>query len=1207
MINPSNDIVLLESERMTDATDGGGRMTSNVIADGIAGNIFPKVSRLDTVYGRDNLRQVFGAVRSDNADTFAGAHAAILTPPANSRIGVLLFSTGSHSATRDQLRNWIESYVVGGPLSRLRLYGNQTQGQRAILCYQRAEEPLPDVGNVLQLSVESGGVVSAQQFVRIDDVTHDVRTFTDGEGEFTRRVVSIKLTTPLSQTFLGAEPSRYSVDVGATKVRDTQVADSARYFGIKRLTTAAAIGSLNLQLSSIYSPLVPSTERETPISQVQPQGAFGYVRAGDPITTYLGELRGGDKKTYRAPTAIFPGSWSMPEYSIHDDGAGNIVGQYGTTGTIDYEAGAVTITYAPESGAGSTGRNQTYAPMVVVQTRAHTHQIPITLANRGTVYTYTLTPLPAPGSVVVEYKALGKWYRLRDNGSGGLSGNNVAEGSGLVSASSGALIATLGALPDIDSSVIVSWASPTHYTQRAGAAAANDSMRAELRFALSSLPVKQGSLVLKWRNTPYSQQMTITETAPGVLSGSDSSRDNYPGRIDTTTGEISIPVPTNPWSHWQPGLDTLIEVEYQQEVPTGAAPLVTSSTVAVSNPSNIDIGMENIAPRSVRIVFPIFYNELGTGFPLTALVTAIDNGAGQLITLFGSVGSSYMDTLDWPAGLSVGTIDYATGLASMSSFSARRYRWDAYRRAYAIGGTWTQESISLSAGVGEYTISTKSVATSFVTVSETIDVADYGYTYDLTASTGDAVVPGSVYLDFGTFKIYDRQGNLYYAFNSTTGLGTLCGSMDYESGKARLMDLPSNVSMDVYVTPIRSCLTTRGEFSVIDAVFRTAGSPVRPASVYVQALGVDGVMCSGTADVNGVMSGTHLRGMAHAPSGVVAVEFGDLVGTEWVPREVWPASIRYSCVVLSNIPLDANILGLDPLRLPSDGRVPVVRQGDVAIVHETGKVTLPNPAVAGSTISSGRSPRVTTDSEGAEITIPAVVSIELRDAANQLVPANRYVADLVAGTITLATPLDLTGYTQPLTMSHRVEDMATIADAQINGDVSLSSPTLYAYTDSAYLSTALLFGDLAARVEHVFDQQSWTGVWSDTLIGSESSGQFNVLQYPIEVKNNGAEKQRWRAQVTSISPLTVQIYGEDLGLIGVFPATADIAPVNPLTGATYFTLRKEVWGAGGWSTGNNVRFNTVSASAPIDVVRTILSGAARTGDAFYLAFRGDID
>lgn len=60
----ASDIKLLESEVMTDATDGGGRRTTHVIPDGVAGNIFPKVSRLDTVYGRLNLRKVYGHVDS---------------------------------------------------------------------------------------------------------------------------------------------------------------------------------------------------------------------------------------------------------------------------------------------------------------------------------------------------------------------------------------------------------------------------------------------------------------------------------------------------------------------------------------------------------------------------------------------------------------------------------------------------------------------------------------------------------------------------------------------------------------------------------------------------------------------------------------------------------------------------------------------------------------------------------------------------------------------------------------------------------------------------------------------------------------------------------------------------------------------------------------------------------------------------------------
>ena len=220
----STDLQWRESERMTDAADGGGRMTSNEIPDGVSGNIFPKVSRLDTTYGRASLRQVFAGAFSENRDTLAGAHAIITAPPANDRIGVLMFSTGSHNATRDQLRNWIESYVVGGPLSRLRIYGVQAQGQRAILAYQREEDALPDIGDVCMLSVEAQGYTPVQQFVRIESIEHELRTFTDDAGDFVRRALSIRLTTPLTATFPGSEPVRYSVDPSPTKTRATHSA-----------------------------------------------------------------------------------------------------------------------------------------------------------------------------------------------------------------------------------------------------------------------------------------------------------------------------------------------------------------------------------------------------------------------------------------------------------------------------------------------------------------------------------------------------------------------------------------------------------------------------------------------------------------------------------------------------------------------------------------------------------------------------------------------------------------------------------------------------------------------------------------------------------------------------------------------------------------------------------------------------------------------
>jgi hypothetical protein len=57
------------------------------------------------------------------------------------------------------------------------------------------------------------------------------------------------------------------------------------------------------------------------------------------------------------------------------------------------------------------------------------------------------------------------------------------------------------------------------------------------------------------------------------------------------------------------------------------------------------------------------------------------------------------------------------------------------------------------------------------------------------------------------------------------------------------------------------------------------------------------------------------------------------------PEPVAASSLRYSAVAYSYLPLDADLLGIDPVRLPSDGRVPIFRPGGFAVVGHTGKIT----------------------------------------------------------------------------------------------------------------------------------------------------------------------------------------------------------------------------------------------------------------------------
>ena len=58
---------------------------------------------------------------------------------------------------------------------------------------------------------------------------------------------------------------------------------------------------------------------------------------------------------------------------------------------------------------------------------------------------------------------------------------------------------------------------------------------------------------------------------------------------------------------------------------------------------------------------------------------------------------------------------------------------------------------------------------------------------------------------------------------------------------------------------------------------------------------------------------------------------------------VYPGSVRYNAVSYSYLPMDAELIGVDPVRLPADGRVPIVRDGDVCVLAHTATTDIGTP------------------------------------------------------------------------------------------------------------------------------------------------------------------------------------------------------------------------------------------------------------------------
>lgn len=1173
------DIKLLEAEIMADTTDAGGRRTSRVIPDGVAGNIFPKVSRLDSVYGRVNLRKVYGAVQTANVDTYAGAHAAITDAPDNNRISCTLFSTASEFDNRATARDRIESYVTSASESRMILIGRQLPGQQSILVYQRPEEPLPEIGDVYCLSNEPSGVTTTQQYVRIQDIEHEVRTYTDDKGDFQKRVITIDVGAALRYEFNGPEtPSRYSSVARTTKVRETTVVDASRYFGIQKLSLAADTNDLEVLVQSVYTPVVPTTNRETPISNENINDVSNLLatRTSTITESMINWNNGVTRYTARA---IVPGSLVIN--GVTDDKLG-VLNAAGFVGTVDYEAGAI----YRSGGNASTTVNATYTPAASVAQPSFTRDIEVDLNNRGTVYLQTLNPLPNPGTIIVDYRALGKWYRLRDNGAGVLAGTDAAYGVGQITYNTGALVLTLGALPDVDSSVIISWGTPASFAIREGGTS-NAATKLVQTFTIPDLPINPNSLTVTYisNGIPYA----VTDDSSGNLTG-----DGATGFVNYTNGVVRLELTTR-----MPDANTVVDCAYQQVVPTDSQIPVIKSLSTVSA-ANMTVAGSVVAGSLTGALY-FSGNSYKTSY--AGSLNVRDSGSGTLIVpanqkmaavAIGGSGDALTTT-----DTVIGTINYSTGEIVINT--AVSVKITIYS---GIMQNWSDTTTTVSIATGPANLGWKDAASLY-----TNDAKTFQTTYilspaklDLTTTVADHVVPGSLMFVLGGKTYLDRNGTLYFDVSTSTGAGTVGGTIDYSTGVVSLSNWVNGSALGLSVT---SCLTVYGEADAWEVYLRTPGSPIRPGSFYVQASTTLGVLISGTSNDNGLVTGTHVIGEVNQETGVVRLKFGQMVvaagnEAEWwylagnvvggmifKPTPIAPSTMVYSCVVLANLPLNADILGLDPVRLPMDGRVPIYRSADVVVIHNTQNVNLTNPALADATYSVGRA---------------NLSELWLTDANGVKLTASQYIVNLVTGNVTMAADFVAGALVQPLKAYHRIEDMNLLTDVQINGQLTLAAPLPRAYPIDSYVSSALLFGDMNARVTNVFDLGTFA-TWSDTP-GAGSNAQYNNIDYPLEVLNNGAVTERWRISFTTTSAF--QVIGENLGVIYTGSIGADCSPTNQLTGLPYFVIRANGWGSG-WAAGNQLRFNTISAAAPIWIARTILPGATLEGDSFSMQMRGDVD
>ncbi len=483
---------------------------------------------------------------------------------------------------------------------------------------------------------------------------------------------------------------------------------------------------------------------------------------------------------------------------------------------------------------------------------------------------------------------------------------------------------------------------------------------------------------------------------------------------------------------------------------------------------------------------------------------------------------------------------------------------------------------------------------------------------DLAPYTADFILPGSVEFQIGSTIYQDNEGEIWHTVNPNTGAGTPAGTIDYGNGRVTLTNWVAGSS----TFTLLSLATFRGQHTDTEMTFRTAGSPLRPSGLQLACTAVDGELLTGTTNVDAELVGDALEGAVDLTFGLIDVRFGETVldedlteaekleewydagdvdedGYIWKPRTVTPSTVRYNAVMYAYLPLSADLIGLDPVRLPSDGRVPIFRPGQLALIHHTDAFT-----------ESSLSPTQVLDCGRLRL-----YRVVIEDVDQQRLPASFFVVNRELGTVTMASDLNLTGYTAPYTIYHTVADLSLVTNSEITGEITFNKACSHAYpiddTYPSYVSNVLYAGTLQARYSNLFAQSTWTSVWSDILIGSAPLAQYNDTLYPLTVSNLGAYTDRMLIKFTSSTAF--QVIGENLGLIATGTINEDCAPVNSLTGQPYFTIDYRGWGAG-WATGNCVRFNLIGANTPVDLIRAVQpSNPTGADDSVELLFVGNVD
>ncbi|TCB76786.1 hypothetical protein [Acinetobacter sp. ANC 4177] len=614
----TKDLVIYKPERLTDNEDGGGKYSGQTIEDGLSNNLFDDISELNRTTGDVSMRKIFPAVTTADTDKLMGVTVFISELPKDPNVSALLFSTESWTDERKAAQNRVENYLAKGGQSAGTPLDTHYQGMKILQVAMFPQETESAVGDSIVLVSNEGKALQHEQYVRITKVETRTAILVSEQKNIEYKIATYTISDALDQDFVGLSAKQwYNGEKSTTIIRDTLVADTGTYYSSTGLTVDANVGEYTVNAESIYAQLIPSAQTESQIVDVNAAGESVVLVPGNDGTINANfAVTVGTSQNLYIGLSVMPSSVSFTLFgqSISDQG-GLLKNTLGTqVGTIDYQRGL--IQWTDSAGSGSTTLNITFTPAASPNQYYQSTAIPVTQNSQSTNWTGVLIPIPAPGSLSISYMAQGKFYELKDDGSGQLKGTSSSFGSGRINYETGSWTLTAGALPDVNSSILLLWGTPIMTFVRSNLSVE----KACFDFQLSE-GVATG-VTVKWLLEGV--EKTAVSNAQGKFTG------DAAGSINYATGKGKL-IPNK-----LPQKSTLFNVTYN----FGTSLEQTKSDITPDSNQKLlfTIGTGSaIQPSSIELSIPltdstgtITRNLTLTDIPLNAISGNLVNSAGEV-------------------------------------------------------------------------------------------------------------------------------------------------------------------------------------------------------------------------------------------------------------------------------------------------------------------------------------------------------------------------------------------------------------------------------------------------------------------------------------------------------------------------------------------------------------------------------------------------